>query len=160
MGTEGRVQGVKGVRVRRRAVFLGLATAVAVVGAGCGAPMVARQGQAADVRGAASLRRNQPQMLMAGPGWLLHVNNERRGGLHGFVVYRVQKRQGTAEDCGAVGAALPAGAEPIEAPGRASLYVRANELVCAASPKRTGVSWHAQPLTEPDALKEAVASLR
>jgi hypothetical protein len=38
-----------------------------------------------------------------------------------------------------------------------SLYVRAGELVCAAAPKRTGVSWHAQPLTEPDPIKEALA---
>jgi hypothetical protein len=120
--------------------------------------MATGPGQGPDVRGAASLRRNQPQVLMAGPGWLLHVNNERRGGLHGLVVYRVAKRQGTAEDCGAAGVGLPPGAEPIEAPSRASLYVRSSELVCAASPRRTGVSWHAQPLTEPDALKEALAS--
>lgn len=155
MATEGRVTGVRRGWGR---IVLGLAAGAAVTGAGCGAPMVAQQGRAADVRGAASLRRNQPQMLMAGPGWLLHVNNERRGGLHGFVVYRVQKHQGTAADCGEAGAGLPAGAEPVEAPGRASVYVRASELVCAASPRRTGVSWHAQPLTEPDALKEALAS--
>src|SRR5690242_7783429 len=100
MATEGRVSGGKGagrlfnVSGGVRCLGMAMAAAMAVAGAGCGAPMTTGPGQGPDVRGAASLRRNQPQVLMAGPGWLLHVNNERRGGLHGLVVYRVAKRQG------------------------------------------------------------------
>lgn len=125
---------------------------VAGTGLGCGA-QAGSQRPSADVRRAALVRGEAPTMLLAGPGWLLHVNHERRDHV---AVFRVAKREGTVADCqGGQGRPL----EVIEGPGRASLYVRAGEVLCATAPRTMRLSWHAQPLPEPDINREALASL-
>jgi hypothetical protein len=121
-------------------------------GTGCGAQGTASRGQHTDVRAAALVAADEPTVLLTGPGWLLHVNSERRGPV---AVYLVPKRQGTAADCrGASGAQLA------DTHGRGSLYVRADETACAMAPRRTLLSWHARPLPAADINREVVASLQ
>jgi hypothetical protein len=123
-------------------------------GLGCGAQAGSQRPPGADVRKAALVRGKAPTMLLAGPGWLLHVNHERR---EHVAVFRVPKREGTVADCQrGRGDSLE---EVMEGPGRASLYVRAGEVLCAAAPRTMRLSWHAQPLTEPDINREALARL-
>jgi hypothetical protein len=127
-------------------------TCSVAAGAGCGAQGTASRGQRTDVRAAALVAADEPTVLLAGPGWLLHVNSERRGPV---AVYLVPKHQGTAADCRG-----PSGAQLADTHGRGSLYVRGDEMACATAPRRTRLSWHARPLPAADVNREAVASLQ
>jgi hypothetical protein len=129
-----------------------------VVGAvGCGAQSGSQRGPEIDVRRAAVVSGQAPELLLAGPGWLLHVNHERRGHV---TIYRVARRAGTAADCGSVGADPSAVAEAVDTLGRVTLYVRAGEVACARASRSVRLSWHAQPLAAPDLTREALASLQ
>lgn len=155
MGTAGKASGVEFGRALglgrwvRALALLG----VAGTGLGCGAQAGSQRPPSADVRRATLVRGEAPTVVMAGPGWLLHVNHERRDHV---AIFRVPKREGTVVDCQR-GQAGPL--EVIEGPGRSPLYVRAGEVLCAVAPRTARLSWHAQPLPEADANREALASL-
>jgi hypothetical protein len=139
-----------------RSCLLAFLTCVAGAGIGCGAQNTALRPPRTDVRAAALLVAYEPALLLAGPGWLLHVNNEQRGRV---AVYLAPKREGTVADCRLAGGAAPA-TESVDAHGRASVYVRTDEVACVAAAKSTRLSWHARTLPAADAQKEAVASLQ
>lgn len=151
MGTAGKASGVVlGVGRWVRALAM---VGVAGTGLGCGAQAGSQRSSGADVRRAALVRGEAPTMLLAGPGWLLHVNHERRDRV---AIFRVPKQEGTVADC-LRGQGVPMG-EGLEGHGRTSLYVRTGEVVCAAASRTMRLSWHAQPLSEPDINREALAS--
>lgn len=116
-----------------------IAVAGALGGAGCAA-----WGGASEVRRTAMVGAHQPAMLQVGPGWLLHVNADRRAPV---AVYVATRREGNAVDC------VGGGAEGAQAAGagvatggllshRQPLYVRPDEVACATVPRAANVAWH------------------
>ena len=90
-----------------------------------------------DLRGSTALTSAEPQLLVAGPARLLHVNADRR---KGFSLYRVRRDQGSSGDCrGARKEAL------VEWNQESDLLVHKDETICVASEGRTQLSWHALP---------------
>jgi len=144
--------------MERFAYSLMVSACLSVLSGGCGAQVASTGARRTDLRATQFVGASEPRVLLAGPGWLLHVNSERRGAV---VVYRVPKKDGTAADCGNPAFAKTAAKATIkkaDALGRLSLYVRAGEVACAAVPRSARLSWHAQALPFPDATQEAVAS--
>jgi len=90
-----------------------------------------------DLRGTKALASAEPELLVAGPARLLHVNADRR---KGFTLYRIRHGQGSAGDCrGARKEAL------VEWNQESDLLVHKDEAICVASEGRTQLSWHALP---------------
>jgi hypothetical protein len=95
-----------------------------------------------DLRGSTALTSAEPQVLVAGPARLLHVNAVNADRRKGFTLYRVRGEQGARGDCrSARKDAL------LEWNQESDLLVRKDETICVASEGRTQLSWHALPAT-------------
>jgi hypothetical protein len=93
-----------------------------------------------DLRGSTALTSPEPQLLLAGPARLLHVNADRRAGL---VLYRVRSGQGSAADCRGAGKETA-----IDWDQGSDLLVGKDETICVAVQGHTQLSWHARPALE------------
>ena len=103
-----------------------------------------------DLRGSKALTSAEPQLLVAGPARLLHVNADRR---QGFTLYRIRHDKGGAGDCrGARKEAL------VDWNQESDLLVHKDETICVAAERRTQLSWHALPASG-DAVEIQHASL-
>ena len=143
---------------RMTRLFLAMAVGCLMAGAvGCAAQGGSQRLPEVDVRRAAVVSGDAPELLLEGPGWLLHVNHERRSDV---TIYRVARRAGNAADCRSTGAEMWDTTEPVDTLGRVTLYVRAGEMACARASRSVRLSWHAQPLAAPDLTREALASLQ
>lgn len=103
-----------------------------------------------DLRGSAALTSAEPQLLLAGPARLLHVNADRRTGV---TLYRVSSGQGSPADCRGAGKETV-----IDWDQESDLLVRKDETICVAVQRRTQLSWHARPASD-DLVASQHASL-
>jgi hypothetical protein len=127
---------------------LGMVAGVAVGVAAC-----ATTAPPPDVRGSAAVGGMEPQLLVAGPARLLHVNSDRRK----VIVYRVRRADGTAADChGARKESI------VDWDQETDLLVHRDETICVAAEDRLGrltqLSWHARQATG-DVVETQQASL-
>jgi len=106
-----------------------------------GASASAASRRAPDVRGQTVLTTAAPQLVVAGPARLLHVDVE---GARAVSLYSVSSTKGGPEACRA-GAATPKRALRMNASNELDLDVVAGQTVClSADGGSVQVAWHAQ----------------